>query len=103
MAMARAILGMVASRYAAAVLAGGLLGGYLGLASAQDTATGSLDPACAARCAASGNEAEFCGQVCWVPSPEIAARSHPVDWDCYSACRGRNGRAADCMPACRTR
>jgi hypothetical protein len=101
--MARAILGILTSRYTAAVVAGVSLGGFLGFAAAQDPSAGSLNPECAARCAANGNDAAYCGEVCWVPNPEIAARSYPVDWDCYTACRERNGRPADCMPACRKR
>lgn len=85
------------------VLAGAFLGGFLGFASAQEGVGGRLDPQCAARCAANGNETAFCAQVCWAPDPEVAARNEPVDWRCYSSCRERGGRAADCMASCRHR
>ncbi len=79
------------------------MGAALGIASAQDRAPGQLDTTCAAECAARGNAGEFCGQVCWVPDPEVAARSAPFDWDCYSSCRERGGGPRDCLPACRPR
>jgi hypothetical protein len=101
--MARAISRVLAFRYAVAVLAGGLLGGILGIASAQETRPGSLDTNCAAKCVADGNRSEFCGEVCWVLDPAIAARSEPVNWPCYSSCRERGGRPAECMPVCRRR
>ena len=101
--MARAIFRVLSNRYVCAILLGGVLGGILGFASAQDTASGSLDPVCAAHCAANGNEAAFCGQVCWVLNADVAARSYPVNWDCYTSCRERGGRPRDCMPVCRKR
>ena len=90
-------------RFACSALVGAVFGAVLGIASAQDRAPGQLDGACAAQCAENGNNAEFCGQVCWVPDPAVAARSYPVDWSCFTSCRERGGRAEDCLPACRKR
>lgn len=91
--------------FLAALLAGGVLGASLGItfALAQDRPPGSLDTECAGRCTANGYDAEFCGLVCWVPDAEVAARSYPLNWNCFSSCRERGGRAEDCMPACRQR
>jgi len=80
-----------------------LIGASFGAALAQDQPPGQLDAACAAACAARGNDGEYCGHVCWVPDAEVAARSYPVDWDCYTTCRERGGRPRDCMPVCRKR
>lgn len=101
--MAHANIRGFVSPACAALLTGALVCGFPGFASAQDTAAGRLDPDCAAACAARGNEGGYCGEVCWVPDPEVAARSHPVDWDCYTTCRERGGRSRDCMPMCRQR
>lgn len=101
--MAHASFRGFASRACAALLAGALLGGSVSAALAQDRPPGQLDLACSATCTARGNDGAYCGEVCWVPDPEVAARSHPVDWDCYTSCRERGGRARDCMPACRPR
>ncbi len=84
-------------------VAGAILGGFLGLASAQDRPPGQLDMACAARCAKDGGDGEFCGQVCWVPDPEMAAKAYAVDYPCYRSCRDRAGKVEDCLPACRKR
>lgn len=78
-----------------------LLGAGLGLALAQDRPAGQLDTACASDCAARGYDAEFCGQVCWIPDPEMAARGEALDWKCLTACRERGGGAEACMLSCR--
>ncbi len=85
------------------MLAGALLGGILGLASAQGTAAGWLDPDCAGKCAANGYDAEFCGAVCWVPDPAASAKADNLDWKCFVACRERGGRGEDCLAGCRRR
>jgi hypothetical protein len=85
------------------VLGGVLLGGFLGFASAQDGTPGQLDTACASLCTANGYDAEFCGQVCWVPDPQYAAKGDGVDWKCMTGCRERGGRAEDCMVSCQRR
>jgi hypothetical protein len=80
-----------------------LIGAGIGVALAQDRPPGQLDSACATQCLANGNDAEFCDLVCWVPDPEVAARSEPVHWKCYSTCRANGGKPEDCLPACRRR
>lgn len=87
-------------RLAFPVFGGVLLGGFLGFASAQDGVSGQLDTACAARCTANGYDAEFCGQVCWVPDPASAAADENLDWKCINACGQRGGTARQCMAAC---
>jgi len=82
------------------VLAGAMFGGALGYASAQDANAGFLNLDCAARCAANGYDAEFCGQVCWVPDPAATAAGDQLDWKCIGACGRRGGTARQCMAAC---
>ena len=82
---------------------GALLGTGAGTAFSQDRPSGQLDAACAAQCAESGNDGEFCGRVCWVPDPAMAAKSYPVDWDCLTSCRSGSRRVEDCLPVCRLR
>ncbi len=41
-------------RFSVALFAGAILGGFLGLASAQDRTSGQLDTTCASRCTANG-------------------------------------------------
>ena len=98
--MARASIRNLALQAAAAVLIGGLAGGSLGLASAQEQ-SGWLNPECAGRCAAKGYEAEFCGNVCWVPDPVEAAEGDRLDWKCFEACVRRGERARACVASCR--
>lgn len=90
-------------RFSVALLAGAILGGFLGFASAQDGTPGQLDTACAARCTGNGYDAGFCGQVCWIPDPAMAAKADGLDWKCMTGCRERGGRAEDCMASCRRR
>jgi hypothetical protein len=99
--MAHAILRSFALRLAAAALASGFLGGLIGYASAQDAASGWLNPECAASCVTNGYDAEFCGQVCWVPDPAKTAEADNLDWKCMTSCSKRGGRTRDCMPGCR--
>lgn len=82
------------------ILAGAIFGGVLGYASAQDATAGFLNPDCVARCAANGYEAEFCGQVCWVPDPAATAAGEQLDWKCIEACGRRGGTARQCLAAC---
>ena len=70
-----------ACRILIAAVGGALLGGFLGLATAQDRPPGQLDTACASDCVARGLEAGFCSRACWVPDPEMAARAVPVNFD----------------------
>ncbi len=84
-------------------LVGAALGAGLGIASTQDGTPGQLDMDCAGRCTANGYAAEFCGQVCWVPDPQYAAKGDGLDWKCMTGCRERGGRAEDCMASCRRR
>jgi hypothetical protein len=88
-------------RAAAAVLAGALIGGFLGIASAQDRSSGWLDNECARTCAANGYEAGFCGDVCWVPDPAKVAETENVDWKCVGHCSRSGGRSRDCLASCR--
>lgn len=99
--MARAKLPSVFFRFAFLVFAGAVLGVFLGFASAQDTAAGWLDQECAGKCSANGYDAEFCGQVCWVPDPAKSAEADNLDWKCMTACGDRGGRARACMASCR--
>lgn len=99
--MARANHRVFAIRIVVSALFGALLGTFLGLASAQDTAAGWLDPECARQCSANGYDAEFCGQVCWVPDPAKSAEADNLDWKCMTACGDRGGRARACMASCR--
>ena len=80
-----------------------LLGAGIGDSWAQDLSAGQLDTACAARCAKDGGDGEFCGRVCWVPDPGMAAKAYEVDYPCYKTCRDNAGKAEDCLPACRMR
>lgn len=89
-------------RFGFSTICGALLGAYLGFAFAQEPA-GTLDTQCVGQCTADGYEAEFCGRVCWIPDPEIAARAYPVDYPCFSSCRDRGGKVQDCRSACRKR
>jgi hypothetical protein len=99
--MAHAIFRDFALRAAAAILAGGLIGGSLGLASAQDKTSGWLDEECAKTCAANGYDAEFCGDVCWVQDPAKVAEADNLDWKCVGACGERGGTARTCGASCR--
>lgn len=101
--MARAILPSCFLRSSLTVVIAAVLGGFLGFAFAQDDTPGQLDTACAARCSANGYDAEFCGQVCWIPDPQYAAKGDGLDWKCMTGCRERGGRAEDCMASCRRR
>lgn len=99
--MAHATHRVFAIRAAAAVLAGSLLGGVLGLASAQQDTRGSLDTDCAGRCSAAGYDGEFCQSVCWVPDPASAAETDRLDWQCFERCAKRGGKARECVASCR--
>jgi hypothetical protein len=99
--MARAIDGAFVRQCVAAVLAGGLLGGFLGFASAQENTSGWLNAECAGRCAANGYNTEFCQSVCWVPDQAEAAEADRLDWKCFEACGKRGGKARDCVASCR--
>jgi hypothetical protein len=83
------------------LLAGGILGSSLGIATAQDRSSGALNTDCAARCAANGYDGEFCGSVCWVPDPASSAEADRVDWTCFERCRVQGGRARSCFDSCR--
>jgi hypothetical protein len=86
-----------------AVLIGALFGAFFGMASAQDRSTGSLDATCATDCTQHGYVGEFCGRVCWIPDPAMAARGSAIDWQCFSDCRSRGGSEEDCRKQCRRR
>lgn len=88
-------------RFPVALLAGAILGGFLGFASAQEGTSGQLDTACNARCTANGYDAEFCGQVCWVPDRAEGAEGDRLDWKCFETCARRGGKARDCVASCR--
>jgi hypothetical protein len=88
-------------RYLMIVLSGAALGAFLGYASAQETASGWLDTDCAGKCAANGYDAEFCGQVCWIPDPAKSAEGDNLDWKCMTGCRERGGGTRACMASCR--
>ncbi len=90
-------------RFSVALFAGAILGGFLGLASAQDRTPGQLDTACVSRCTANGYEAEFCDRVCWLPDPAIAAKAEPIDWICMTDCLERGGKGEDCRLRCKRR
>jgi len=83
------------------LVAATLLGGALGIATAQTHPPGQLDAVCAGLCLEDGNSAEFCGQVCWIPDRQISERSEGVDWKCMNACRERGDGARTCMTNCR--
>lgn len=85
----------------ALVLLAAALGATVGVALAQDRRAGQLDVTCAANCTTHGYEPDFCGKVCWVPDPGVAARSVPVDWVCMSECLDRLGNPIDCKTRCR--
>lgn len=90
--------GQAALHFSIALLVGSLIG--IGVALAQDAASGQLDAACANDCAARGYDGEFCGQVCWVPDPAMIARGERLDWKCVTACRNQGGKPSDCLPRC---
>jgi hypothetical protein len=94
---------LVASRLLIAAVCGAGIGGFFAFASAQDRPPGALDLDCSRHCAANGYDAEFCGQVCWIPGPEIAANGEPIDWICMTDCRERGGNHKDCRLACKRR
>jgi hypothetical protein len=99
--MARASFRILAPRAAAAILAAGLLCGYLGSAAAQESKSGWLDTDCAKLCASKGYEAGFCDNVCWVPDPAAAAKGDKLDWKCFEACTARGSRTEPCLASCR--
>ena len=99
--MAHAKSRALACRCVVAVLAGSLLGGFLGLASAQQDTSGWLNTDCAGRCTAAGYEGAFCQSVCWVPDAAEAAEGDRLDWKCFEACGKRGGKARDCVASCR--
>lgn len=99
--MARATHRFFALSAGAAVLAGALIGGLLGVASAQDRSSGWLDTDCAKTCSANGYEAGFCGDVCWVPDPAKIAETENVDWKCVGQCSRGGGKSRDCLASCR--
>lgn len=101
--MARAIHRSFAVRLAAAILAGGALGGFLGFASAQDRSAGSLDTECAAECTSHGYATEYCSQVCWIPDPAMAARGSSIDWNCMTDCNALGTREEECRQRCKRR
>jgi hypothetical protein len=80
-----------------------LVGTGIGVALAQDRAPGQLDVTCASNCTAHGYDEEFCGQVCWIPDPEMVAKGEGIDWKCTTACRDRGGKLSDCLPRCQRR
>lgn len=90
-------------RFLIAIAAATLFGAAMGVASAQDRPPGQLDAACTSQCLANGNDGEFCDLVCWVPDQQVAARSEPVHWKCYAACRENGGKPEECLPSCRQR
>jgi hypothetical protein len=94
---------VVARRCIAAVLVGGLIGGFLGFASAtaQVAESGWLDAECSKSCATNGYDPTFCGDVCWVPDPAKVAETENVDWKCAGRCTERGGKARDCLARCR--
>jgi hypothetical protein len=88
-------------RAAAAILAASVLGGFLGLATAQDKTSGWLDQECAKSCVANGYDAEFCSDVCWVPDPVKSAEADTIDWKCVTTCGARGTSARSCVATCR--
>lgn len=80
-----------------------IVGVGIGLALAQDRRAGQLDVACATNCTAHGYDPEFCGKVCWLPDPDVAAKAVPVDWVCMTDCLDRGGAFADCKLRCQRR
>lgn len=98
--MATARLRGLRNQLAYSILAGAILGGFLGFAAAQDIGAGFLNSDCAARCAANGYELDFCSQVCWVPDPAAAARDDNLDWKCIGVCGERGGSARECLARC---
>lgn len=99
--MARAIDGAFVRQCVAAVLAGGLLGGFLGLASAQETDSGWLDQDCAKNCASNGYDAGFCSQVCWVQDPIKSAEADNLDWKCFERCAKEGATSRSCFVSCK--
>ena len=81
-------------------IAGAALGACLGIAQAQDRSLGEIDAECSSRCTANGYDAEFCGQVCWIPDPAMVAKGEGLDWKCMTSCRDRGGKMGDCLPSC---
>lgn len=80
-----------------------LFGAYIGIALAEDRPPGQLNPVCAAECAERGYDAEFCGRVCWIPTPSQVAPGEFTDWVCMTDCRNRGGKFSDCKQRCRRR
>lgn len=99
--MARAARWSVVRQCVAAVLAGGFLGGFLGLAFAQTTEGGWLDQDCASTCVGNGYEADFCGQVCWVQDPSKSAEADNLDWRCLERCSKEGNSTRSCLASCR--
>jgi hypothetical protein len=91
------------THFVIAILSSVALGASLGatLALAQVRPTGQLDLDCANRCTAHGYDTEFCGKVCWLPDPTIAAQAVPIDWICMTDCLDRGGKFTDCKLRCR--
>ena len=90
-------------RLAAAAAIGGIVGGFLRLASAQDRTAGVLDEKCAVECSEHGYDPEFCGRVCWIPDPAMAARGSSIDWTCMNDCKATDVREEDCRQRCKRR
>jgi len=78
-----------------------VMGGTLGLATAQNGGVGRLDAECSSLCTSNGNEPAFCESVCWIPDPAQSAKAENLDWQCYSRCAKATGRGEDCLVTCR--
>lgn len=85
------------------ILLAAAIGTCAGLAVAQVTGAGQLDPACNADCTARGYDSEFCTRVCTAPEAGIVPADVEVDWICLRGCRDRGGRLRDCISACQRR
>jgi len=84
----------------ASILSAAALGGILGVATAQERASGQLGTACMGQCTANGYEATFCESVCWVPDSLGSSQVDNLDWKCFSRCAKQGNRAEPCLASC---
>jgi hypothetical protein len=84
------------------ILASIVAGALAGVAFAQERMPGQPDAACTSWCIESGEDADSCDKVCWVPDIPTRVRPEEVtDAVCLRSCLEKGGRFSDCKPRCR--